>query len=315
MHLTVAICTRNRSEMLRETLLRMRTLHIPAMTAWEILVIDNGSTDRTADVIEGCTSQLPIRCVLEPRGGLSHARNRAVDEAKGDYILWTDDDVLVDREWLSAYRRAFATASDAALFGGPISASFDGTLPPWLARTLPRVGGAFALRDLGNEPVRLRIDGRMLPFGANYAVRTAEQRRYPYRTELGHQPRNAAIVGEEVDVMARMLGDGIIGWWVPRARVQHRIPRERQTIRYLRRQLAGHGQYLAWQDVQHGHPAREHTIRAVRRGIVAELRYRYRRITSSPDRWIDDLIVASESWGWLRGRWLARQRDGPGASP
>lgn len=305
MKLTVAICTRNRCEMLRETLQHMRTLQIPAMTAWELLVIDNGSADRTADVVSDFASQLPIRSVLEPRGGLSHARNRAVLEARGEYILWTDDDVLVDREWLSAYRQAFAATPDASLFGGPISAFFEGTPPAWLARTLPRIGGAFALRDLGDEPLRLRTEGLAVPFGANYAVRTAEQRRYPYRAELGRQPRNAAIVGEEVDVMTRMLGAGAIGWWVPGARVQHRIPRERQTMRYLRRQLAGYGQYLAWQDARQERPTRDDTLRAVGRAVVAELRYRVRRITSSPDRWIDDLIVASETWGRLRGRWLA----------
>ena len=274
MDLTVAICTRNRCEMLRQSLERMRALQIPAMTDWEILVVDNGSTDRTGDVVSDFTSRLPIRCVPEPRGGLSHARNRAVADAKGKYILWTDDDVLVDREWLSAYRLAFASAPDASLFGGPISAAFDGTPPAWLAQTLPRIGGVFALRDLGGEPVPLRAEGRVVPFGANYAVRTAEQRRYAYRTELGRQPRNTAIVGEEVDVMVRMLDAGATGWWVPGARVQHRIPRERQTIRYLRRQLAGYGQYLAWQEAQREHRAAGDTLRAVRRGVVAELRYR-----------------------------------------
>ena len=293
--------------MLRDTLECMRLLRIPPMVAWEILVIDNGSSDRTAAVVADFSIHLPVRCIAEPRAGLSYARNRAVDEAAGDFVLWTDDDVLVDPEWLAAYREAIISAPDASLFGGPIRAAFDGTPPVWLERMLPRVAGVFALRDLGPQPARLCAEGLLVPFGANYAVRTAEQRQYRYSTELGRQPTGAAIVGEEVDVMVRMLRAGAEGWWVPRARVRHRIPRERQTLRYLRSQLAAYGRYLAWQDAREERTLRrDSVVRVVGRGVAGELRYRLRRMTSSPDRWIDDLIVASESWGYLHGRWLAR---------
>ena len=92
--------------------------------------------------------------------------------------------------------------------------------------------------------------------------------------------------------------DGYEGWWVPDAVVQHYIPSERMTIRFLRQYLSGYGQWLAiteppWQGpVLFGRP------RWLWRHVVtAELRYRIRRLTSPPEIWIHDLIAASMAWG------------------
>lgn len=302
MRVTVVICTRDRGEMLRQTLEQMTRLQIPGDTVWELLVIDNGTTTATEKVVAGFTSRLPLRWVPEPRGGLSHARNRAVREATGEYIVWTDDDVLVDQGWLAAYREAFALWPEASIFGGPIAPWFEGAPPAWLRRTLPRIGGAFALLDLGPDTGPLAAEGLRIPFGANYAVRSVEQRQHLYEMSLGRQPGNTEIVGEEVDVLTRMLDSGATGWWVPHARVQHRVGAQRQTIRYLRRQLRGYGEYVGWRAVRDGERRKlGGTAAIVARALRAEVRYRVRRITSSPERWIEDLIVASESWGLLRG--------------
>ena len=120
MFITVAICTRNRAELLCRAMDTIVALTIPAGVEWELIVIDNGSTDNTAEVLAGYKDRLPIRRVYEPVAGLSNARNRAVVEARGDYICWTDDDVLLDRGWLLKYHEAFARFPEIAYFGGPI---------------------------------------------------------------------------------------------------------------------------------------------------------------------------------------------------
>src|SRR5688500_3500637 len=96
MQVTVIICTRNRADQLRRTLESAAAVDTPEHVSWELLVVDNGSTDHTPEVVESFSGRLPIRRVSEPEAGLSNARNRGVAEAKGDYICWTDDDVLID---------------------------------------------------------------------------------------------------------------------------------------------------------------------------------------------------------------------------
>ena len=102
---TIAIPTHNRARTLSETLDSLKLIAIPEDIAVECVVIDNASTDDTPRVVEAAANPsppFPIRRVLEPRQGSSFARNRAVDEARGDFIFFLDDDATADREWLRA---------------------------------------------------------------------------------------------------------------------------------------------------------------------------------------------------------------------
>ena len=71
-------------------------MSVPNDISWEVLIVNNNSTDHTDDVISEYVGRLPVRRELEPQAGKSNALNRAIDVAKGDYIVWIDDDVLVD---------------------------------------------------------------------------------------------------------------------------------------------------------------------------------------------------------------------------
>src|SRR4051812_25892690 len=119
MRFSVAICTRNRAASLRRTLASIAAAAQPHAD-WETIVVDNGSTDDTADVASSFDERLPIRVVHEAEAGLSRARNAAVRVAQGEYIVWTDDDCVVDARWLTAYVDAFDRWPSAAVFGGPI---------------------------------------------------------------------------------------------------------------------------------------------------------------------------------------------------
>ena len=82
-------------------------MRLPDHLDWEVLVVDNGCADHTDAVIEAFAGRLPIRREFEPRRGHTPARNRAWMPAKGEYIVWTDDDVVVDPGWLAALCGAF----------------------------------------------------------------------------------------------------------------------------------------------------------------------------------------------------------------
>src|SRR5438270_654665 len=106
MHVTVVICTWNRSRLLERTLSEFVNLRIPPHVQWEVLVVNNRCTDDTDRVISRFEATLPLRRLYQERPGKSNAANHAVAEAAGDLILWTDDDVLVDPGWVESYVRA-----------------------------------------------------------------------------------------------------------------------------------------------------------------------------------------------------------------
>ena len=300
--LTVAICTWNRCELLRQTLEQMTRLAIPAGVEWEVLVVNNNCTDRTDDVIASFAGRLPVRRLFEPEPGQSNARNRAVREASGEYILWTDDDVLVDEGWIAAYDRAFRRWPDAAFFGGPIEPWFVRPPPPWIERTMYRIAGAFAVRDLGAEAIPLGVYKE--PFGANMAMRLREQARFPYDPTLGLSwaRQGNELRGDETAVIHGMLEAGATGWWVPDARVRHYVPEHRQSTRYIRRFFMGYGEYCGRHAPEHHGPMLFGRPRYYwRRAVEAELRYRLHRLFRAPEVWIEDLFQASQFWGEIRG--------------
>jgi glycosyltransferase involved in cell wall biosynthesis len=291
----------------------MAGMEIPQSLDWELLVVTNNCTDNTTEVVHAFGNRLPVRVVNEPHQGLAHARNRAVQSVDGDYVVWTDDDVIVDRRWLTAYHAAFNRWPEAAVFGGPINPIFDGTPPAWLERVLPRISGFFATRDLGPESIPLSVLDNHLPFGANYAVRTAEQRLHPYNTELGRSAARALVGNEEIDVLVSILGSGHTGRWVPDARLEHLITQERQTTRYVRDYCVGYGVFLSGQLSPGSKLNQQVEYSLLRRALSAELRYRARRLLSRPEKWIVDLIDAGQAWGLLRGYRVQSKKD-PGTS-
>ena len=131
--ITLALCTHNHSDRLARTLADLRRLRAPGCD-WELLIIDNGSTDATSHMLAGDgwrPVSLPVRVVREEVLGLSNARNRAVREARGEYIVFIDDDETPDRDWLRAYRETIEIHRPDA-FGGRIEVMFEGQRPAWL---------------------------------------------------------------------------------------------------------------------------------------------------------------------------------------
>ena len=151
---TVTICTRNRAASLARTLASIVEAARAVSEDWELLVVDNGSTDDTSEVVDGFAGCLPIHRILHSVPGLSNARNAGVAAARGRFIIWTDDDLTVDRAWLAAYLAAFRTWPDCAIFGGR-------AIPPlrrararvvfWHARTTSRAFWRSATRPTGTR--------------------------------------------------------------------------------------------------------------------------------------------------------------------
>ncbi len=305
MKITIAICTWNRARRLTRALESLARALPPRRAAWQVVVVDNNSSDDTARVIATFRAHLPLHAIFEARQGLAHARNAAIDGCDGDYFLWTDDDVSVGEDWLRGYEAAFDRHPDAAFFGGPIRPRFEGTPPRWLDTMLPSVLPAYAGIDVSADAIVLDGSVRTLPFGANLAIRGAEQRAFRFDPRLGRCARELVHGGDESDVLRRIVRAGGHGVWVPQAPVEHWIGTDRQSVRYLRAYYTGVG----WRATQRA-IARGRTMSArklattIVRLIGLESVYLAGRITRRPVLW----VAALKASALLRGRLLAQQR-------
>jgi glycosyltransferase involved in cell wall biosynthesis len=232
MNVSVIICTWNRAALLDRTLAEMRQLRVPAGVEWELLVVNNNSTDATDEVIARHRSALPVRRLFQPLAGKSHACNLALQEARGDLLVWTDDDVLVDPGWLAAYLDAADRYPGAAFFAGAIDPWFETDPPAWVRRHLAALGGVYAVADYGPDPRPLDLNDGV--FGANMASRAAVARQFPLNPDLGRIGKQL-IGADDTELVLRLTAAGHAGYWLPTARVRHFIPSGRLTIDYVRR--------------------------------------------------------------------------------
>jgi glycosyltransferase involved in cell wall biosynthesis len=125
MNVSVIICTWNRAETLKTCLNSFLKIKIPADFDWELLIVDNGSTDSTGEVIEEFKDRLPLKNIIEPRMGLSVARNHGFKEAQGELVLFTDDDVEITPGWMMRYWQTFLRNPDCDFFGAEIIPKSD----------------------------------------------------------------------------------------------------------------------------------------------------------------------------------------------
>ena len=297
MLITVAICTRNRAAGLSRTLQSLERMR-PVDCAWELLIVDNGSTDGTQDVVKQFETRLPIWAVLEPRPGLAIARNTAVACARGAYMACTDDDVIVAADWLGAYVAAFARWPDAALFGGRIIPVLEAPVTPWFPDAMPHLGFPLAARNLSDASIALKPDGDTIPFGANYAVRTEVQRLFPFDPELG---AGKLHFGEETTCFMAILTAGHEGRWLPDCVVEHMIGPERQNEAYVARWFKGLGRTEAWRgECSHGPRLFGAPRWLWRRLMVGTLDYRLSRLYAQPEVWIRKLIALAQDRGRMQ---------------
>lgn len=302
MFLTIAICTLNRAESLRQTVDSLAAMQVPSDLTWEIIIVNNNSTDHTDDIIDQYRDQLPLRREFEVERGHSNARNRAIDAARGEYIIWTDDDVVVRADWLSAYAAAFRRWPEAAVFGGRIIPRYEEPAVKWVVDSEPVVHGAFAIRDFGNEIEPLSIADNRIPYGANFAIRTKDQRAFRYDPTLGLAPDRRRYY-DEVDVITRLLKSGAKGYWIPEAVVEHRIGQEKQTIRYLTEYYVSVGETEAFRTARASFPARLWfgvPWRLWPRLIRRFLRYNFHRLVSPAPVWVAHLQAYANARGTFR---------------
>lgn len=226
---TVALCTHNHADRLTRTLADLAALKAPGCP-WELLVVDNGCTDGTPALLAGHTwpAGWNVRVVRETKLGLSNARNCAIREARGEYLIFLDDDETPVPNWLRAYEKLVTERAPDG-FGSRIEVLFEGPRPDWLVDEL--LGFLGQLRRSETTVPLTRPD---TPFyGGNFGFRRSVCEVVGnFDAALGRKGSDNTG-GEEVDFYRRLLGRGFKVWWTPDATIHHRIQVEKLERSYF----------------------------------------------------------------------------------
>ena len=236
MQISVVIATYNRASLLEGALAALASQEVPRSLLWEIVVIDNNSSDSTAGVVDAFsqTVSIPVRYALEPRQGLSWARNRGVQEARGSILAFSDDDVCPAPDWVAQIAAAM-DRWNAHGVGGRILPLWETSPPRWLTGNWRLMRRLSIMEFEGSRPLALPLDRQPQIWGANMAFR-----RELFDRVGGFDPRRGMagprlFRGEESDLIDRALELGLKIVYDGALTVYHRIGSDRTRKAYFRR--------------------------------------------------------------------------------
>lgn len=302
---SIIVCTYNRARSLQHTLRSLQEQSVHAGLGWEVIVVDNNSSDDTRAVVEDFRRSFPrLRYAYETRQGLAHARNHGVRLAHGRLLLFTDDDVTAEPEWLQRIVAGMdAHGCDAC--GGFIAPVWESPPPAWLTE---RFHGFLAIKAERTDTYEV-TPGTPLPYGANMAFRREVFDHFGlFDVARGRQGKILAS-GEDGEFFDRLLAGGAKVMFFGDARVHHRVESFRLTKSYFRRwryqtsrNLAQHRGFRGRRRL-FGAPLYLYAqlMRAVGRAALA-------RFSSPPDEAFFREIIAWHFLGSMEGLWRSRKQ-------
>ncbi len=209
---SIIVCTYNRDSFLEETI-KSILLHFSNKTNFELLIIDNNSTDTTAQLVKPFLSKPQVRYFLETNQGLSHARNRGIQEAGNDILVFLDDDIDIEANYLDVCDDVYSNP-DVQIVGGKVL-PYRVSVPNWLPEKFFYLASIFDLGDITHYSNKL--------MGANYTMRKAVAEKVGlYNVELGRKG-NSLMGGEENDYFNRAHALGYRVMYNPNLIVYHKI--------------------------------------------------------------------------------------------
>ena len=239
---TVAIPTYNGENRLPELLEKLRNQINTENLSWEIIVVDNNSTDNTAQVIKAYqkdwTCPYPLKYCFEPKQGAAYARKRAVTEAKGRFIGFLDDDNYPTSTWISAAYAFGEQHPQAGAYGSQIHPDWEVEPPENFARIAPFL----AITERGDLPLLYEPRKRLLPPSAGLVVRRqAWLESVPNQPILTGRVAGNMLTSEDLEMLSYIQKFGWEVWYNPEMEIYHKIPSSRLTQEYLIPFLRGIG--------------------------------------------------------------------------
>jgi glucosyl-dolichyl phosphate glucuronosyltransferase len=241
--ISVIICTYNRADLLPEAIENVLAQEGIAADAFELIVVDNNSNDRTREVVTAFSARDErVRYLFERAQGLSHARNAGIAVARAPIITFTDDDVRVGRGWLAAILEVCAEHPDADVIGGRVLPDWPAPPPAWLTT---RHWSPLALVDYGDRPVQVSAANPLCLVGANLTVRRrAFDLVGSFAPDL-QRVRDGVGSCEDLEFLLRLYRAGRFGIYDPRITIHAAVQHERLDRAYHRRWHIGQGHFHA----------------------------------------------------------------------
>ena len=231
--ITLIICTYNREKYIGPLLDSIAKNDYPT-TDYEIVLVDNNCTDNTRGVCEQFAEahrDITLRYVVETEQGLSAARNKGIKEAKGDIIIYVDDDALVDADYIRIYAEHFASHPETMAAGGPIEPLYETEEPKWMS---PYTKALLTAWMNYGDKVREYPNGRY-PGGGNAAYRKVVFDQVGmFNTELGRKG-SLLLASEEKDIFDKMHALGMQVLYLPTPVLHHIIPQAKLEEDYFNR--------------------------------------------------------------------------------
>jgi glycosyltransferase involved in cell wall biosynthesis len=228
---SIVVCTRNRAGRLPECLGALADQ--VGAGDHEVVVVDNGSADGTDGLVRAWAAADPERRrrLREPVAGLSRARNRGVAAARGEVVLFIDDDALAPRGWVAAHLAAYARDPAIVGVGGPVALRWPDGRPGWLA---PRLEHWYSALDHGDDAMATWPTPHG-PYGTNMSVRRATLDEVGgFDTRLGRRGRSL-MSSEEGDLFSRVWATGGTVAYEPATLVLHGVTPDRLSRRWVLR--------------------------------------------------------------------------------
>jgi len=302
---SIIVPTFNRAESLVRTLRSLEAQR--ADVPYEIVVVDNNSTDATASSVRTlASSDRAVRYVYEKHRGQSLARNRGIAEARGEVLVFVDDDVVARPGWLAALVGTYRCRPDAWCVGGRIVLRLPAAPPAWFDPGSALLKAYLSGLDRGEGVVRLQYPDDV--WGANFSVRRdALERVGGFDPRLG--PRGSChLVGDETELCWRIQRAGGGVYYCGPAVVEHIVPPSRMTKRWFRLRAYRQGQSDVMIQAEWVPP----TWPALRRAAILAARSAVRAAVASgrvdPCRVFEDELAFWQALGRARQR-LAWRRS------
>lgn len=248
LEVSVVIPTRNRALRLAALLDSMAKVRA-AQLAWEVIVVDNGSTDGTAAVVRqaASTARMPLRYLSEPEPGLHACRHRGAQEARGEVVAYLDDDTQVHREWLRGAEPLLQGLADAVVCR--ILPRWEAPVPSWLEDLVHAgVYGPLTLLDLGKEQREVEPEW---VWGAGFFI----TRSLVFELNGFHPDSMPTELlrfrGDgETGLMRKFAAAGHRAWYDPSSVIEHAVSAQRMTHSYLRERFYRQGISDAFSDLR-----------------------------------------------------------------
>ena len=240
--LSLLVCTYNRSEDLRELIETALAQETEGRFSYEVVVVDNNSTDNTRAVVEEFLSagHENLRYLFEAKQGKSHALNTGLQAVRGWAYVITDDDFVLPTDWARGIYDGLTKNPDVSFVSGKVLPLWQGECPDWLTN---QHWSALAMADYGEEQFITDESNQICLLAC--AFRVADVKAVGgYHGELGPQKGRTGAT-EDLDLLIRLWKSGRKGLYLPHVSFRHKATADRLTKSYHRRWHRDHGRSYA----------------------------------------------------------------------